>query len=281
MIGIQQVVRQGEGRPVRQPQSAPSRPDKQFFQRVAEADAQVLMLDYDGTLAPFRVKRANVVPYSGVRQVLSEIMLAGRTRLVIVTGRALDDLVSLLNVDPLPEIWASHGWECRNADGCYQLFAVPESAKEGLELALRRAHEGRLGSRVEEKPASIALHWRGRSRAAAGSLREWALGWWGPLAKSHRLDLRDFDGGLELRVPGRDKGTAVRTILSKSPPNAVAAYLGDDLTDEDAFLAVPKEGLSVLVRRELRPTAAKSWIQPPKELLAFLWRWKSVAEGRA
>ncbi|NIP26121.1 MAG: trehalose-phosphatase, partial [Phycisphaerae bacterium] len=75
---------------------------------------------------------------------------------------------------------------------------------------------------------------------------------------------------LELRVPGRDKGDAVGTILAEMNQDAVTAYLGDDLTDEDAFKAIKGKGIGILVREELRSTAADVWIRPPEELLTFL-----------
>ena len=53
----------------------------------------------------------------------------------------------------------------------------------------------------------------------------------------------------------------------------VASYLGDDLTDEDAFRALKGRGLSVLVRNELRETLADIWLKPPGELIDFLLKW--------
>jgi trehalose 6-phosphate phosphatase len=52
------------------------------------------------------------------------------------------------------------------------------------------------------------------------------------------------------------------------------AYLGDDVTDEDAFRAVKGRGLAVLVRAEYRRTAADIWIKPPHELKNFIGRWR-------
>jgi trehalose-phosphatase len=80
---------------------------------------------------------------------------------------------------------------------------------------------------------------------------------------------------VELRV-GRDKGGAVDAIVKEAATNGPVAYLGDDLTDESAFRAVNavgSRGLSVLVRREWRQTAAEIWLRPPGELLVFLQRW--------
>ena len=256
-------------------------PSDEFFHKLACAQTRVLLLDYDGTLAPFSVGRDEAIPYPGVRQALSSILRTGRTRLVIVTGRMLTGLMKLLDMDPLPEIWATYGWERRTTDGRYQLAPVPQTAREGLEQALQGAGEAGLDSQSEVKPASVALHWRGLTTAEADSMNQWAVATWGPLTQSHGLVLHDFDGGVELRVPGRDKGTAVQTVLAESPANAVVAYLGDDLTDEDAFLALPPDGLGVLVRPEFRPTAASAWIRSPEGLLSFLkrWRYASGEEG--
>ena len=252
-------------------------PSDQFFHKLARAQTRVLLLDYDGTLAPFSVERDGATPYPGVRQALSNILLTGHTKLVIVSGRMLKGLSELLDLDPLPEMWGTYGWERHTVDEHYQLVPVPQIAREGLEQALQGAEEAGLGSQSEVKPASIALHWRGLTTTEAGSMDRWAVATWGPLMQSHGLVLHDFDGGIELRIPGRDKGTAVRTVLAESPANAVVAYLGDDLTDEDAFLALPSDGLGVLVRPQLRPTAASAWIRPPKGLMSFLNRWRCAS----
>jgi len=65
--------------------------------------------------------------------------------------------------------------------------------------------------------------------------------------------------------------------LAEEGADAAVAYLGDDLTDEDAFRALAGRGLRALVRAELRPSEADVWIRPPGELLAFLDRWLRAA----
>lgn len=258
----------------RSPALAP--PGERFFGAVAEAAARVLMLDYDGTLAPFVVERDQARPYRGVERALARILRAGGTRLVVVTGRALADLDALLAVEPRPEVWASHGWESRTSAGRYVRHPLPSRQQQGLVEALRGAQGSGIGPRCEVKPASIALHWRGLAPSEARRTESEARALWTPLEATHGLTLTEFDGGLELRVPGRHKGTAVREILAGLPSGAAVAYLGDDLTDEDAFRALPPGGLGVLVRAELRPSAAGAWLRPPGELLEFLNRWADV-----
>jgi trehalose-6-phosphatase len=65
----------------------------------------------------------------------------------------------------------------------------------------------------------------------------------------------------------------VHAVLSETSADAAAAYLGDDITDEDAFRAIKPRGVAALVRPELRDTAADVWLQPPQELASFLQLW--------
>jgi trehalose-6-phosphatase len=92
-------------------------------------------------------------------------------------------------------------------------------------------------------------------------------------AKESGLLLLPFDGGLELRAPGKNKGDAVAAILAKPDSRVAAAYLGDDETDENAFRAIKGRGIAILVRPEPRPTAADLWLRPPDELSRFLRDW--------
>jgi trehalose 6-phosphate phosphatase len=248
-----------------------------FFERLARAPAGVLMLDYDGTLAPFREDPAQAVPYPGVREALARLRDDPGTRLVIVTGRWLESLIPLLSVDPLPELWGSHGRERRLPDGRTQLAALDPAATQALARADDWAPVLKaLGARIERKPGSLAVHWRARPHARAAieaALRERLRLELPPDA----LEWLPFDGGVELRAPGCDKGDAVRTLAAEAPPGTLMAYLGDDLTDEDAFAALREDDLGVLVRPTPRPTRAHVHLRPPHELLAFLARWADRA----
>jgi trehalose 6-phosphate phosphatase len=246
---------------------------KTFFEALREAPRSVLMLDYDGTLAPFRIKPEKAVPYPGVRPILRRILKAERSRVVLISGRWTKDLIPLLRLEPLPEIWGSHGWERLHADGRYEIFPFDERALRGLAEADRWVEQENLEDRVEQKPGCLALHWRGLRREGIEKIRARAMRRWSRLARRTGLLVTEFDGGLELRVPGRHKGDAVKTILQESGPDAVVAYLGDDLTDEDAFGAIRDRGLGILVRKTRRPTAAQVWLKPPNELVDFLNRW--------
>ncbi len=245
-----------------------------FFSKLAEhTGPSLLLLDFDGTLAPFVDDRNAAKPYPGVVERL-QALAEYRTRSVVISGRSIEDLVRLLDIRPLPELWGSHGRERRLPDGTYTIAPLLPDDREGLARARALAVEMGLEPQCEVKPASVALHWRGLSEAQRAEVRERCVPRWKSIEQNSTLVLHPFDGGVELKAGGATKGTAIETLSSEIPRGTPMAYLGDDKTDEDAFEALGERGLSVLVRTQRRPTAADLWIEPPSELLEFLDRWQ-------
>jgi len=248
---------------------------KEFLARVSSASQRLLMLDYDGTLAPFQVRPERAVPYPGVTKVLAELMEGGGTRVVIISGRRAAELVPLLALERHPEIWGCHGWERLSPDGELRTERLSDHEKAVLVNAASAARElVHGGARIERKPASIALHWRGLPSLNIARIRERAQSSWRPLAEGDAMDLLPFDGGIEMRARGCNKQHAVKAVLSETGPDSAIAYLGDDVTDEDAFAMMKLRGIGVLVRLEYRETGADVWLRPPGDLLAFLRHWR-------
>ncbi len=244
-----------------------------FFNNLSSVQKRALILDYDGTLAPFRPERDKAMPYPGVREILDKIISTEKTRLVIVTGRRINDLIPLLGFDVSPEIWGSHGLERLKCNNEYQLTELDALARQGLNEANKWNEEEGLASLTEPKPSGVAFHWRGLSPEETSKLKKKIQKKWLSSAPNFGLILQEFDGGLELRIAGTTKATAVVSIIEEMGTDAVLAYMGDDLTDEDAFHALRTQDLGILVRNCLRETAADVWIKPPEELLDFLEKW--------
>ncbi|MFP5221554.1 MAG: trehalose-phosphatase [Acidobacteriota bacterium] len=229
----------------------------------------ILVLDYDGTLAPFRPEREHAYPYAGMRDVLNRLPASGRSRFILISGREAGVVSRLLNIQPEPEIWGCHGAQ-RLAPG-----RDPQQADltPGQKAALARARSMvDDASLLEVKSCGVAIHWRGlpdeeRLRLEAGLLPDLR-----PLAEESGLELHSFDGGLELRLPDINKGAVIETLLQENP-EALLFYFGDDKTDEDAFKALKGRGIGVLVKPEPRPTNASFWVRPPQELLTLIGRF--------
>lgn len=251
-----------------------------FLRRVAQAPMSALLLDYDGTLAPFSVDRAQALPYEGVVTVLQRIVDLGRTRLVIITGRDARQVGPLLGLEPPPEVWGAHGLQRLRPDGICDTPEIPPAVVQALDDALSWLRYQRLQDLAEIKPGSIAVHWRNFDSRAASEARSRVLLGWFRIAQRSFLKLLEFDGGVEMRMGNFDKGDAVRTILRELGPAVPVAYLGDDATDEHAFQALEHHGLSVLVRPAPRRTSAQVWLKAPEDLLKFLSRWEEATEVR-
>jgi trehalose 6-phosphate phosphatase len=253
-----------------------------FLRKVAKAPESALLLDYDGTLAPFQSQRDQAYPYPGVALLLQEIVRDRRTRVVVISGRDATEVLPLLNVHPSPEVWGVHGLQRLKPDGSTEMPQLDERTLEGLSDAERWLGYQELLHTAEFKAGSIAVHWRGLSDNDTEALRARVRLGWRPIAKQRHLDLLEFDGGLEIRARAADKGEAVRAFLEEIGADAPIAYLGDDTTDESAFKALQGRGLTILVRPKWRTTSAQFWLKPPEELLDFLSLWlKSCAQRDA
>jgi trehalose 6-phosphate phosphatase len=246
-----------------------------FFMHMKAARQKALFLDYDGTLAPFHVDPANAHPYPGIHEILNKILQRHDIRLVIVSGRRTKDLLPLLQLNKNPEVWGSHGLEHLKSDGSYELESIDEKFLHALVSAHEWVDRIGLADRCEKKPGCLAIHWRGLDRRQVDNIKNKIDSKRTFITKIWGLRLNEFDGGMEIRVPGIDKGKAVRKTLNEMEKETVAAYLGDDFTDEDAFTAIKGHGIGLLVRKEFRPTEADIWIKPPGELLSFLSDWIS------
>jgi trehalose 6-phosphate phosphatase len=251
-----------------------------FYQKLAEASQKALLLDYDGTLAPFQIEPNKAYPYPGITEMLNSILQGVETRLVIITGRWIRDLLPLLQLEKQPEVWGSHGIERLKRDGSYEIDPMDEKALRGLAAADEWIEAIGFSNRCEKKPGCLAVHWRGLSESDIISIKNQLEPKWSLITDNWGLKLEEFNGGLEIRVPGLNKGDAVKTILQEMEQDYVAAYLGDNLTDEDAFNAIKGKGIGALVRKEFRSTAADLWIKPPEELMAFLSSWLPKKQKR-
>lgn len=253
-----------------------------FFSDVARARHRLLLMDYDGTIAPFTTNRKKSFPYSPVANLIMRIMTACSTRVVLISGRTASEVPPLLGLVPPPEVWGVHGLERLYPDGRLEVVPIPSDATAALSRAfsLLTKEEG-LEDLVERKSGAIAVHWRGCSAAAIEDARTRTYPILARVACEADLRLSEFDGGLELRARASNKSHAVRTLVSEVGDDVPVAYLGDDVTDEDAFKELNGRGLTVVVGALTRRSNAQIWLSPPDDLVQFLRDWVHSCGGAA
>ncbi len=252
---------------------------ERFLREVGNSRRAVLGLDYDGTLAPFRRRPQDAFPYARMRTQLQQIMGAGRTRVVVVSGRPAAEVRDMLALRPCPEIWGAHGWE-RLRSGVNLKRMPGDDSVAGMLARVRTALEAcELLAHAEWKPASVAVHWRDARNAAAIEARARAA--LTPLVADPEFELMPIVEGLEWRCRRWHKGTALSAVISEEAPGTPVAYLGDDQTDEDAFRVLSGRPFALGLRVASAPvtTAAAVIVAPASGVIRFLEQWRGAWPG--
>ena len=260
-----------------------------------------LFLDYDGTLTAIAAKPQDAQLSSEVRELLRE--LSKLCPVAIVSGRDrrdVEDLVALGNL----YYAGSHGFDIRGPGGYSYVHPKGEVCLpdlEGAERHLRTSLPEDTGVLIERKRFAIAIHYRSAvSPQLASTAQQTASA---IVEASPNLRLRPGKMIVELQ-PEADwhKGYAVGHLLELLNGGAGAdarygdgpfhpIYLGDDVTDEDAFQAIggqfkDKEGKQVprgqgvLVSREVKSVTAANWtLENPVKVKEFLQRLEKHLRG--
>jgi len=247
----------------------------QLWRLVELARHRLLMVDYDGTLAPFVVDREHAWPHPRSLEWLRRIAEDGRTSVVVVSGRPLADLARLVGDLPVT-LYGEHGWEQRAPDGSIVRPPLDRMVAAAIEEAERLALSLGAGDRIERKRSGLVLHTRGLSDADARALEQRCAEAWQGLARLGLLRLDHINGGLEIRARQRDKGTVVLSLVSHAEPGTLAVFVGDDVTDEDAFEVVRDYGFGVRVGDDDRPSSAMARIATCEGVADWLERWWTV-----
>ena len=224
-----------------------------------------LFLDLDGTLLDLIEHPGDVVADAGLCRLLEDLERHLEGRIAIVSGRSLAQLDTILGpVGQHIALSGSHGCEHRWRSTSGQPIR-PETLDEAAQRidAFVRRNPGTL---IEEKSFGVALHFRMRPEieAEARELGE-------AIASDLGLYLQEGKMMFELRVPGGDKGTAVRRLMSRAPMyGTVPVFVGDDRTDEPAFVAAAELGGAGVLVGEPRATAARYRVPDPAAVRAWL-----------
>ncbi|WP_281180763.1 trehalose-phosphatase [Nocardia lijiangensis] len=240
---------------------------------VLDTETPAVLLDFDGTLSDIVADPAAAAVAEGADDALAK--LAAVCPVAVISGRDLEDVRDRVGVEG---IWyaGSHGFELLAPDGTRH---VHDAAAPGTEQALERA-AARLRERVrsvpgimvEHKRFAVAVHHRNADPDDVGPV----------VAAVHEIAQ---EAGLRVSTGRRvtelrpdvdwDKGSALRWILERLTLAVLPIYLGDDLTDEDAFDAVESDGLGIVVghgENGDRHTAARFAVTDPAAVGVFLDR---------
>jgi alpha,alpha-trehalase len=231
----------------------------------------VVFLDYDGTLTRIVPRPEDALLSEKMREIL--IRLAAQCTVAVVSGRGLKDVKKRVDIDDLYYA-GSHGFEI---EGTHGLKMEHDEAKgflhvlDDAEANLIELLSDIQGAQVERKKFSIAVHYRNVDEdetATVEGIVNHTIEQYPALRKSFGkkvYDLRpDMDWG---------KGKAITWLmdaLDLELPGVIPFYLGDDLTDEDAFRTLELKGTGIVVGEGSRGTAASYRLENTDQVMDFL-----------
>jgi trehalose 6-phosphate phosphatase len=233
----------------------------------------VLLLDFDGTLAPIVDRPELAGMPERTRRALERLMAMDGVTVAVVSGRGLADVRVRAAIAGIAYA-GNHGMEIEGA-GLHRIHPQAAAARPELEAVaavIEPALEGIDGAFLEDKGLTLSIHYR-LAPDHAEEVREIVLE-----AVGGRAGLAVTEGKMVIEVRPRvewHKGRAVLFLLEQMQPpkDAPVLYLGDDRTDEDAFRALQgwspaAEGI-LIAEQPTADSAASSHLRDPAEVGAL------------
>ncbi|TET44394.1 bifunctional alpha,alpha-trehalose-phosphate synthase (UDP-forming)/trehalose-phosphatase [candidate division TA06 bacterium] len=228
---------------------------------------RLLLLDYDGTLIPFRERPEEAAPDHGLLALLEKLAEDEKNEVVIISGRDRASLQNWFGTLDLGLVSEHGAWVKKKKEGWKTIEPLTDEWKEKIRPLLELHVDRTPGAFIEEKEFSIAWHYRradpGIGETRAGELIDNLLS----LTKNLNLQILRGNKVVDIKTAGISKERAASQWIPKEEWEFIMA-IGDDLTDEDIFAALPDDAYSIKVG--FTPSVAKYNLDSPGDVLLLL-----------
>lgn len=244
------------------------------LERIAAAHQVFCCLDYDGTLARIAPTPDAAQPLPGTVEVLQQLARTPGVQVAVVSGRTIADLRRFIDVPDIAYV-GIHGLQL-----CLPNRPITEGAEAvdalrpilpTIKWEIAQALAGRAGILIEDKGLALACHYRLATRADAAYAVE-AVERIAQLYTRRGVAVAVLHGHevVEIRPADVNKGQTVCRLLAAYPEAPLAVYVGDDQTDEDAFVLLPADAITIRVGGPTVRTAARYRVDTPDAVQHFL-----------
>lgn len=215
---------------------------KSALRKLSRAPQLLIACDYDGTLAPIVSDPSVATPRPESVTALRTLANLSQTKTAVISGRALRDLAALSRLPSEVHLVGSHGSEF-DIGFTQHLSAEQVSLRNRLIEAATEIADGHEGVRLELKPAGVAIHTRQSDRETARLAMEQVKS--GP-ATFDNVQVTKGHEVIDLSVVTTHKGNALDSLRRELGAQAVL-FIGDDITDENAFASLHGPDIGVRV----------------------------------
>ena len=226
-----------------------------------------IMLDFDGTLTPITNDPRLVTLSVDTKSVLRQLSIDSRFVLVIISGRSMDDVRELVDVEGCVYV-GNHGLEMSGPALSFVHADAAGMSKLLLNISseLTKTVSKKRGLIIEDKRLTMSVHYRNVPRQDVPGIRAAVR----KVVRRHKsVEITYGKKVMEVRPRiSWNKGTAANWLIERFG-DGLPLYFGDDRTDEDAFSAL-RYGITVLVSQKWRSSNAKYYVKSTEEVVAFL-----------
>ncbi|MBI4708078.1 MAG: trehalose-phosphatase [Candidatus Omnitrophica bacterium] len=221
-----------------------------------------LFLDFDGTLAEIVALPSKARLAKKTKELLDRLALKKDFKIAVISGRSLKDIKKRVGIKNI--IYAgNHGLEIEGPKIKY-IFSVAGQYRKLL-LKIKSDLEERLskfkGVLIEDKGLSLSLHFRMIHKELVSKIK--TIFHEATITYNVKGQIKVSPGKKVLEIRPNvdwDKGKVVlwllaRQVFSLKGKPVVPVYIGDDLTDEDAFRALKNKGITIAIGRKKRSFA--------------------------
>lgn len=242
----------------------------------------MLFLDYDGTLVPITKTPDKAIIQKATKDLLKQLSKIHNCKLVIISGRDLKDIKKKVGIKNVIYV-GNHGFQIQ---GPKIKFNSPIS--HGYKTTLKKIKSDLArkvcvvkGAFIEDKELSLSLHYRMVSPCHTSLLKTFFHDVTDCYLANNKIKIKKGKKVLEIR-PAVDwnKGEAVLWLLARQQyilknDKILPIYIGDDVTDEDAFRVLKNEGIGIFVGKP-RKSYAGFYLKNPEEVRFFLIQLKEI-----
>ena len=245
----------------------PAKTRGELTDQFQKARRRLLLLDYDGTLVPFAETPEKARPDAELLKLLAELNNNARNEVVLISGRDKNTLDKWLGGLKTAMV-AEHGvWMKAKGGEWGMMTGLSDDWKDEVRAVLKLAVDRIEGSLIEEKDYSLAWHYRkANPRISERHIREIVNDLLNLTANSN-LKVLEGSKVVEVKSANLNKGSTAEQWISRQDWDFILA-IGDDVTDEDLFRALPENAWSIKVRPGV--SAAKFSLDSPDEVRSLL-----------
>ncbi len=258
-----------------------------FLKDYRAASHTLLLSDFDGTLAIIVGRPEEAILPASVKEKLKALAKNPRISVGVISGRAIKEIKAMVGIEGI-YYSGNHGLEIAGPGlnyvhpGAKQARAIMQNLAAQLEKALKNIE----GVIIQEKGLSVSVHYRLSKPEKENAIAEAVKRITGPHIAKKEIRVYPMKKIWEIRPPvDWDKGKAAEFIggeikANLKIPRLLTVYLGDDVTDEDAFKVLHRpEGWGIYVGGENKASATGYFLNSTAEVELLLGRLIDLKQG--